>query len=272
MQRRGLFEALCFTDLDGALFQPKWANAAGFHPMVETPTGDVIGWATAEQAELWDEIRYQAFCVGVTSRSAEQVAQVTGWDPLHDHQLILADHGLTLLYRNYRKSRAWEVIKPWSTSYLEIARAHAKQLQADGAALCFSAMQALPELAKFNARMVFPRSAAGSVEPIYAAMQAPALLRHALERKEPELFLKLRAFVQDFVIGLGGRYHYHETESSLALIPAEWSRAAVVERLTAMIMQGDALGDERLGLALADIGRPKTLLAARQPSIAGVVL
>lgn len=272
MRRRGLFEALCLTDLDGALFQPKWANSAGLHPMVETPGGDVVGWATAEQAELWDEIRHQAYCVGVTSRSAEQVGQVTGWDPLHDHQLILADHGLTLLYRDYRKSRAWDVIHPWSTSYLEIARAHSKQLQADGAALCFSAMKALPELARFNARMVFPKSAAGSVEPLYAAMLAPALLRHALERKEPELFLKLRAFVRDFVSELGGRYHYHETESSLALIPALWSRTAVVERLTAMIMRGDSLGDERLGMALADIGRPKALLSARQPSIAGVIL
>lgn len=120
--------------------------------------------------------------------------------------------------------------------------------------------------------MVFPKSAAGSVEPISAVMEAPALLRDALERKDPELFDKLRTFVQDFVTGLGGRYHYHETESSLALIPAQWSRTAIVERFTAMIMQGDALGDERLGLALADIGRPKALLAARQPSIAGVIL
>ena len=272
MRRRGLFEALCFTDLDGSLFQPKWANSAGIHPMVETATGDVIGWATSEQAGLWDEIRHQAFCVGVTSRSAEQVCQVTGWDPIHDHQLILADHGLTLLYRNYRKSRAWEVIRAWSAPYLEIGRAHSKQLQADGAALCFAAMLALPDLAKFNAQMVFPRIATGSVEPVYAAMQAPALLRHVLERNEPDLFLKLREFVQDFVMSFGGRYHYHETESSLALIPAQWSRTAVVERLTALIMQVDSLGDERLGMALADIGRPKALLSARQSSIAGVTL
>lgn len=272
MRRRGLFEALCFTDLDGALFQPKWANSAGLYPMVETAAGDVLGWATAEQAALWDDIRYQSYCVGVTSRSADQVEQVSGWNPLHNHQLILADHGLTLLYRNYRQSMAWEVIKTWSIPYLVEARENARRLQADGAALCFAVMKSLPELAKFKVRLVFVKSAAGAAEPIYAAMQAPALLRHALESKDHALFKKLRDFVIEFVAGFGGRYHYHETDSTLALIPAQWGRVAVVDRLTTMMMQGDSMGDERLGLALADIGRPKTLLAARQSSIQGVIL
>lgn len=100
MYRKSLFDNLVVTDLEGALFQSKSTNPKGLYPMIETSNGRVEGWATEEQAQRWDTLRYEAFCVGYTSFSEPQVSRVTGWDPLHEHQLMLADHGMTLLYRD----------------------------------------------------------------------------------------------------------------------------------------------------------------------------
>lgn len=266
MYRRSLFDNLVVTDLEGALFQSKSANPKGLHPMFEASNGRVEGWATEEQAQRWDTLRYEAFCVGYTSFSEPQVSRVTGWDPLHEHQLMLADHGMTLLYRDLSGQNRWEVIEDWSRPYLDKARANAKVLQYDGARLYFEIMKHLPELVQHQGKMLYPKlpMPSGSVEGMYYVIQANGFLQAMAREGRLERVIRFKELLAEHLEWCEGRYNYFEWEGTYAFVPAWASRSEVLNRFFAVVQGRETQLDTRLAKALRDIGVPKVVLAEQR--------
>lgn len=270
MYRKGLFDTLLITDLEGELFQSKGQEPKGFHPMAEASSGRVIGWATDEQAQRWDDLKHEAYCIGFTSFSEAQVGRVTGWDPLHEHQLMFADHGMTLLYRNLNGLNKWEAIPEWSQPYLEHARASSRALQQDGARLYFAMMRDLPEMAQqHHGKMIYPKlPIRGAVDGMYYAIQAGSFIQSLMQNGREDKLVQFKKILAEHLDWCDGRYSYFEFEGTFAFMPAWASRQAVLQRFLSLVGNREAYEtvDPRLSLALRDIGTPKVILAGKPGS------
>jgi hypothetical protein len=261
---RGLFSTLFLSDLDNTLFQSRWVDNTGVHPMSRTVTGDAQGYATAAQAELWDAMRNEAFCIGVSARDLEQVNRVDGWNPIHEHQLMLVDHGLTLLYRNTFKDEQWTPIEGWSAPYMALAKENARLLEKEGARLSFALMQEMPELVTVHqSKLVYTNFAVQDKPRAFYSIRARAFYGESISTHQMQPLNHLRALLHHHVSTSQLPLTYFETDGTFSLLPGWFSKKAAVQRLLALIKEPEpGLDDPRLNAAIRAIGRPKLILTA----------
>jgi hypothetical protein len=261
---RGLFATLFLTDLDNTIFQSKWLDQAGIFPMSNSLNGDPQGFATPAQAELWDSMRHTSFCVGVTGRTLEQVARVDGWNPIHENQLMLADHGMTLLYRSLKRDHGWEVVDSWSSTYVDTARAHAKEMESDATRLFFMLMERMPELVTlYGSKVAHAAIPASENLKVFFSLRAPEFYRDVMDGNVPQRLVLLRSLLRQFIAESHNRYRMIEADGSFSLLPSWFSTQAAVQRLIRLMHEpGHDVVDPRLQATLKDIGRPKLVLTA----------
>lgn len=261
---RGLFSTLFLSDLDNTLFQSRWMDSTGFHPMSRTVKGDAQGYATDAQAELWDAMRHEAFCVGVSARSLEQVSRVDGWNPIHEHQLMLIDHGMTLLYRNIFKGEEWSPIESWSAPYLDQARENAKQLKKEGLRLSFLLKDEMPELITTHAsKVVYSSLPMQDKTEMFYSLRASAFYAHSISNHQLDALNRLRGLLHHHVSTSALPLTYFETDGTFSLLPGWFSKRAAVQRFLAMLKTPEpGMDDPRLNAAIRAIGRPKLVLTA----------
>lgn len=261
---RGLFSTLFLSDLDNTLFQSRWVDNTGLHPMSRTAKGDAGGFATDAQAELWDAMRHEAFCIGITSRSMEQVGQVDGWNPIHQHQLILADHGMTLLYRDIFKDQAWAPIDGWSDPYVHTARETTRKLEKEGSRLLFLLSQEMPELiSKHQAKILYSKLPVDVRTSIFYSLNAESFYTESISAHDNQKLNHLRALLHHHVSTCELPMTYFESEGVFSLLPGWFSKRAAVQRLLSLLRTPEVgLDDIRLNAAIKAVGRPKLVLTA----------
>lgn len=261
---RGLFSTLFLSDLDNTLFQSRWMDNTGFHPMSRTAKGDVQGYATDAQAELWDAMRHEAFCVGVSARSLEQVSRVDGWNPIHEHQLMLVDHGMTLLYRNIFKDEAWSPIEAWSAPYVELAKNTARKLEKEGTRLSFLLKQEMPELInEHKSKVVYTSLPVQEKTNVFYSLRASSFYANSISSHQVASLNRLRAILHHHVSSCDLPMTYFEAEGTFSLLPGWFSKKAAVQRLLSMLSTEEpGIDDPRLTAAIKAIGRPKLVLTA----------
>jgi hypothetical protein len=261
---RGLFATLFLTDLDNTLFQSKWQDRAGLHPMSKTATGEDHGYASEAQAELWDAMRYEAYCLGVTARNMEQVSRVGGWNPIHEHQLMLVDHGLTLLYRDISKSNEWQPIEGWSAPYIEQARVNNRKLDKEGARLYFAMVEAMPELAsKYETKLAYTTIPGSNSVNLFYSLRANAFYADAIKNNRHDQINALRNVLHRHIAASELPMTYFEVDGTFSLLPGWFSKKDAVKRLMMLLKTPEpGLDDPRLNEAVRAIGRPKLVLTA----------
>lgn len=261
---RGLFSTLFLTDLDHTLFQSKHDEPRGVFPFSHSVKGDPQGYSTPAQAEMWDAMRHTAFCVGVTSRTPEQAARVVGWNPLHEHQIMLADHGLTLMYRNISKSENWEIIEGWSSPYMDIAKLNAKDLEQDGSMLFFRIMESFPEIVtEFSTKLTFT-SASGTQTKLFYSLRAGKLFDDALSGNRPERLSLLRDLIAEHMRSSIIPMRCYELEGTISFLPEWFSKKSSVERLIGLLKSpgSNLMLDTRFTDTLKSIGLPRLIVTA----------
>lgn len=261
---RGLFSTLFLSDLDNTLFQSRWMDNTGYHPMSRNLMGDAQGFATDAQAELWDAMRHEAFCVGVSARSLEQVNRVEGWNPIHEHQLMLVDHGMTLLYRNIFKDQAWAPIEAWSAPYAELARENARKLEKEGTRLLFLLKQQMPELInEHKSKLFYTSLPTHEKTSVFYSVNASSFYVESISSHDTSALNRLRAILHHHVSTCELPMTYFETEGTFSLLPGWFSKKNAVQRLLSMLKTEEpGLDDPRLREAIKAIGRPKLILTA----------
>lgn len=261
---RGLFSTLFLSDLDYTLFQSKWLDSTGLHPMSRTVSGDPQGYANDAQAELWDAMRYEAFCVGITARNLEQVSRVDGWNPIHEHQLMLVDHGLTLLYRNINKGEQWAPIEAWSAPYVEQAKEQGRTLEKEGAKLFFALMEKMPEIVTVHqSKMAYTSLPGFDNTKIFYSLRAGAFYGDALSTNTLGPLNTLRGLLHHHASSSSLPMTYFESDGTFSLLPGWFSKKAAVQRLLSLLKQPEpGLDDPRLTAAIKAIGKPKLVLTA----------
>lgn len=261
---RGLFATLFLTDLDNTLFQSKWQDKSGLHPMSKTATGEHHGFASESQAELWDAMRYEAYCVGVTARSMEQVSRVGGWNPIHEHQLMLVDHGLTLLYRNISESDVWQPIEGWSAPYIEQARVNNRKLDKEGAKLYFALMQSMPDLVtEHESKLAYTTIPGSESVKVFYSLRANNFYAHSITHSRQDRLNQLRRLLHTHIASSELPMTYFEVDGTFSLLPGWFSKKDAVKRLMGLLKAPEpGLNDPRLNDAIRAIGRPKLVLTA----------
>lgn len=261
---RGLFSTLFLSDLDNTLFQSRWMDNTGLHPMSRTLKGEAQGYSTPAQAELWDAMRHEAFCIGVSARTLEQINRVDGWNPIHQHQLMLVDHGMTLLYRNIFKDEAWAPIEAWSTQYVELARQNARKLEKEGSRLLFLLNQQMPELnSKYQSRMFYSTLPTEGNVKVFYSLRASSLYVESITRHELSDVNRLRTLLHTHISTCELPMTYFETEGTFSLLPGWFSKKSAVQRLLSLLSADEpGLDDPRLKDAIRAVGRPKLILTA----------
>lgn len=261
---RGLYASLFLTDLDNTLFQSKWQDKTGIHPMSKTATGEHHGFASEAQAGLWDAMRYEAFCVGVTARNLEQVSRVGGWNPIHEHQLMLVDHGLTLLHRDISKGDVWQPIEGWSAPYIEQARINNRKLDKEGAKLFFTLMQSMPDLVtEHESKLAYTTIPGSESVKIFYSLRANNFYGHEITQNRQGRLNQLRALLQSHIASSELPMTYFEVDGTFSLLPGWFSKKAAVQRLLTLLKIAEpGLDDPRLNDAIKAIGRPKLVLTA----------
>lgn len=261
---RGLFSTLFLSDLDNTLFQSRWMDNTGFHPMSRTLKGDPQGYSTDAQAELWDAMRHEAFCIGVSARTLEQVNRVDGWNPIHEHQLMLVDHGMTLLYRNIFKDEAWAPIEAWSAQYVALAKQNARKLEKEGSRLLFLLNQQMPDLTtKYQSKMYYSSLPTDESVKVFYSLRASSLYVDAISSHQLSDVNRLRTLLHHHISTCELPMTYFETEGMFSLLPGWFSKKAAVQRLLSLIKTDEpGLDDPRLKDAIRAVGRPKLILTA----------
>lgn len=261
---KGLFSTLFISGLDNTLFQSKWMDSTGLYPMSRSVSGDPQGYATGAQAELWDAMRHEAFCVGVSARNFEQICRVDGWDPIHEHQLMLIDHGMTLLYRNIFKDEGWAPIEGWSLPYIEMANRNAAALKKEGTELSFELTKHMPDLVTVhNSKLVYSTLPGFNNTNVFYSVRAGALYSHALVNNDMAPLNKLRSLLHRHVSTSELPLTYFEIDGTFSLLPGWFSKKTAIQRLIAMLDSPEpGLDDPRLNAAIRAIGKPKLILTA----------
>ncbi|MHD0644332.1 HAD family hydrolase [Pseudomonas aeruginosa] len=260
----GMFNAMFLSDLDGVLFQSKGVDPQGLYPMVENSQGDAYAFATPAQADMFSRMSFIASCVPVTIRSVEQFKMVSGWRPMHQHQLALVNNGMTLLYRDERSFDGWRVVDGWSDRYIQQAKGCGKMFADDSAALYFALIKAIPEVSKFDTRLVQVKIPGADTTPVYFTLQMRGYLEHCIKTNDRQAIARLRQVIYDTLSTLQGRYTYCERDCYFSFLPGYAGKAGAVERLLALVNGGEEEGlvDGGLDLALGTIGRPQVVFTA----------
>jgi len=238
-------DVLFLSDLDHCLFQSKRVDPNGKHPMTVKADGTPHCFASDAQKTLFNMVAHRAVSVAVTARTPDQMKRAIGWQPGHEHQLALVNHGATLLYRE-NTDREWLEIKVWSEIYVAQARQGQEALLGDVEAV----KEGLSRLhLPFGSRLAVSVNTLSEDVPFYFSLQ----LKDAGLYGTEETMRRIRDSREMFWIveKLRQPYVHHLNDTTMGFWPTYVGKRAAVNRLIQALRDG--LGDEHFEKARAQI-------------------